>query len=321
MVSVIMSVYNAEKYLEEAIVSILNQTYKNFEFIIINDGSTDNSLSIIEQYQKQDKRIFLINRNNKGLVVSLNEGINQAVGKYIVRMDADDISLPTRVEKQVKFMENNLDIGVCGTAITGFGYNLKKNIYRYSLSDDMLKTQLLFSSIFAHPTVIMRKELFLNYNLYYKEKYKHAEDFGLWIEMAKYTKFANLKEALLKYRILENSVTREAEKNLDCRYHIIKSIFNNYLKDLGMQNTEDENRLHFNLSVNNQIKNANINFLTLKKYFIKIEKANNQNKLFNPIKLKKVLGKKWLWNLYYTKKLRGVFSKYFLYGILSFLIK
>jgi len=114
-VSIVMSVYNAQKYLDEAIESILNQTYSNFEFIIINDGSTDKSLEIIENYAKKDSRIIVINRENKGLIYSLNEGIRKANGKYIARMDADDISLPQRLEKQVEFMEKNKNIGICGT--------------------------------------------------------------------------------------------------------------------------------------------------------------------------------------------------------------
>ncbi|HIP11775.1 MAG TPA: glycosyltransferase family 2 protein, partial [Arcobacter sp.] len=101
MVSVLLSVYNGEKYLDEAIESILNQTYQDFEFIIINDGSTDKSLEIIEKYKKEDNRIVVISRENKGLIYSLNEGISQAKGKYIARMDADDISLATRFEEQV----------------------------------------------------------------------------------------------------------------------------------------------------------------------------------------------------------------------------
>ena len=109
-----MPVYNGELYLAQAIDSILNQTYKNFEFIILNDGSNDNSLNIINDYQKEDDRIVLISRENKGLVYSLNEGIEKSKGKYIARMDADDICLPMRFEKQIELMENeNLDICGC----------------------------------------------------------------------------------------------------------------------------------------------------------------------------------------------------------------
>jgi len=151
LISVVLSVYNAEKYLVEAIKSILNQTFKDFEFIIINDGSTDKSLEIIESYQKEDERIILISRENKGLIASLNEGIEKAKGKYIVRMDADDISLSTRFEEQVKIMEENQNIGLCGTSVIVFGNNIKNDVWKLSKDDKTIKTELLFSSPLFHP--------------------------------------------------------------------------------------------------------------------------------------------------------------------------
>lgn len=320
-ISVVMSVYNGELYIEEAIKSILSQTYKDFEFIIINDGSADKSLEIIEEYKNQDERVVLISRGNKGLIASLNEGIEKARGEYIARMDADDISLPSRFEEQLKFMESNYDVGVCGTGIVGFGENMKENISFYSVEDSSLKVELLFSSVFAHPSVMMRKDLIKKYNLKYEESYKNAEDFELWVQMAKYTKFANLKKPLLRYRVLQDSITRKSDIDIENRYRVIKSIFERYLQKLGINNSEEENKLHFNLTVNNRIKNSNIKFEILDKYFKKIEFSNTKKKVFEASELKKVLGKKWLWNLYYTKNIKGLLSRYFIYGIWSIITK
>ena len=119
LISVVLPVFNGDKYLSEAIESILNQTYINFEFIIINDGSTDGSLTIIENYRVKDNRIVVISRENKGLIASLNEGIRIANGGYIARMDQDDLSLPTRLEEQVKFMDSN-QLDICGTYVQLF---------------------------------------------------------------------------------------------------------------------------------------------------------------------------------------------------------
>ncbi len=320
-ISVVMSVYNTDKYLDESIKSILAQTYENFEFILINDGSTDASLEIIEKYAHKDKRIILISRENRGLIASLNEGIKLARGEYIARMDADDISLPTRFEEQLAFMKRNEGIGVCGTAVIGFGENIKRSIWRLSTNDSSLKTELLFSSIFAHPSVIFKKSLFTQYNLSYESEFKHAEDFRLWTKMAEFTRFANLKKPLLKYRILENSVTREADKNREDRYHVIKSIFSKYLSKLEIENSEEENRLHFNLTLNDRIQDSHIEFKKLREYFNKLLEANNNKNVFNKAELKKVLGKKWLWNLYYKRELKGVFSIYFFYGLWSIVSK
>ena len=120
LISVILPVYNAEKYLAEAIDSILNQTFTDFEFIIINDGSTDNSLSILQSYQTQDSRIRLFSRENKGIVMTMNEGIDLARGEWLARMDADDIAMPSRFERQLQHLkETSADI--CGAWIEFFG--------------------------------------------------------------------------------------------------------------------------------------------------------------------------------------------------------
>ena len=171
LVSVVMPVYNAQKYLNKAIDSILAQTYKDFEFIIINDGSTDNSLQIIKKYQKKDKRIIVKNKKNKGIVAALNDGIKLSRGKYLARMDADDISLPSRFEVQVNFMEKNSKIGVCGTWVEVFGEINKNYLLKFPINNELLKIRLLFSVPFAHPSIMMRRDLVVQYNLQYNKKY------------------------------------------------------------------------------------------------------------------------------------------------------
>lgn len=209
LVSVLMPVYNAEKYLREAIDSILNQTYRNFEFIIINDGSTDNSADIVRSYD--DARIvFVDNKKNQGLVTVLNQGLDMARGEYIARMDSDDISLPTRFAKQVMFMEKHPDVGVLGTFFHIFGgidrIETKK---KYPSLADMLPT-----SPVGHPTVMMRKSVFDKYNLRYDARYKHAEDYELWTRVIDFSRVANLPTVLLNYRWSGDnvSVKHEAEQ-------------------------------------------------------------------------------------------------------------
>lgn len=321
LISVVLSVYNGEKYLSEAIESILTQTYKNFEFIIINDGSTDKSPEIINSYQEHDNRITVISRENKGLIDSLNEGIKKAEGKYIARMDADDISLPVRFEEQVKFMEDNPDIGISGSAVIRFGKNIKTVTWKLLKNNDAIKSELLFSSTFAHPSVIMNREMIIKNNLFYDNQFLHAEDFELWTRMAKITNMSNLPKPLLKYRVVESSITREANKNLEERYLIHKRVFNTYLEELGIQNSDEENKLHFNVSINDRIKEHEICFEALENYFNKLIFANKSKKIFNTLEMKKVLGKKWLVNMYYRKNISKFYSKYFLYGILSLINK
>ncbi|RXJ84875.1 glycosyltransferase family 2 protein [Arcobacter sp. CECT 8985] len=325
MVSVVMSVYNAEKYLDEAIQSILNQTYKNFEFIIINDGSMDKSLDIIDKFKAQDERIIVISRENKGLIASLNEGIKKAKGKYIARMDADDISLPTRFEEQVEFLDKNQDIAVCGTWVEVFGKNRKKTIWKMPINDDELKVRLLFSVSFAHPSIMMKKEFIQRHGIKYKEEYKHAEDYKFWLDSSKYTKFANISKVLFRYRYLETSVSRVADNAKDeQRYKIISSIFKEVLNELDVKNTKKENRLHFTIGLNERIEKEDIDLNFLNKYLNKLIKANKTRKIFHQKKLEQFLIKKFLVVIYYKMKkkdftfLLAVFYRLFWRGVFKY---
>lgn len=209
-ISVIMSVYNGEKFLKESVLSILNQTYADFEFIIINDGSTDLSLEILRGFEEKDKRIRLISRENKGLTPSLNEGIKLAQGEYIARMDSDDISMPERFEKQITFLEKNKDIALCGT----WAINIDENgneigEYKTPITNKEIKKNILFHNPFIHPSVMIRKEIVNNIGLY-NEKIKYAQDYEYWLRMIKKNKVANLDDFLIKYRIAKKSMTRKS---------------------------------------------------------------------------------------------------------------
>lgn len=219
-ISVVMSVYNGEKYLREAINSILEQSYADFEFIIIDDCSTDNSLDIIKSYK--DNRIRLIrNKANLRLPASLNMGIRLANGKYIARMDADDISLPDRFLKQVNYLESHPEVVALGgsfQAIDGNGRNLYKH---HALIEEKLDRYYLIPSPLAHPTVMMRREIIVNNNLFYDVKYSSAQDYDLWLRIRKYFKIANLPEVLLKYRIHKKSISSvRSHEQMDNTYII-----------------------------------------------------------------------------------------------------
>jgi glycosyltransferase involved in cell wall biosynthesis len=198
-ITVLMPVYNGEQHLAEAIDSILNQTYTDFEFLIINDGSTDKSVEIIRSYK--DARIRLINNEtNIGVAASLNKGLDLATGDYVARMDGDDISFPRRLEKQVAFMERNPDVGICGTWIKVTGDRVS-TIMRYPIDSASIRCTFLFYSALAHPSVIFRKSAFERYRLRYDDSYKGTEDYELWVRAAECFRLANLPEVLLNYRL------------------------------------------------------------------------------------------------------------------------
>jgi glycosyltransferase involved in cell wall biosynthesis len=196
-ISVIMPVYNAEKYLKDAIESILNQTYQDFEFLIFDDASTDNSRSIILTYS--DPRIKLISSNiNQGYLVYLNQGIDLAQGEYIARMDSDDISEPMRFAKQVKILAENIEIGICGTWYTSFNELGNINTVTHPQKHTEIATEMMFHCPIGHPTIMGRKTIFVEnkYDLHFYP----AEDYEIWSRLVMQTKFYNIPESLLKYR-------------------------------------------------------------------------------------------------------------------------
>lgn len=207
LVSVIMPVYNGEKYLREAIESILNQTYKNFEFIIVDDGSTDKSKEIIEEYAKKDKRIiFFQNKKNKGTFGNYNYYIkNYAKGKYIAIQEQDDISLKNKIKDQVKFIESNPDFVLVGSHINIINSKNKIIAKRfYPTNYQKIKKMILFKSPFANPTIMIKKNIFIGNNGY--GNYITAGDYDLWLRLIliKNLKCINLNKILVNYRIHDN---------------------------------------------------------------------------------------------------------------------
>lgn len=191
-ISVIMPVYNTpEEWLRESIESILNQTYKDFEFLIIDDGSTNNVPEILAEYAEKDSRIKIILGEHKGISNALNKGLELSNGNFIARMDGDDISLPNRFERQIEFLNNNSEISICGTGIKFFP-NEKNSYY----PDKIGIVELLNFCCIAHPTVMMRKKDLLKYNLKYDESFKSSEDYELWSRAIKYVRLSYLDPVL-----------------------------------------------------------------------------------------------------------------------------
>jgi glycosyltransferase involved in cell wall biosynthesis len=201
-----MAVYNAEKYLSEAVDSILSQTFGDFEFIIIDDGSTDQSWAILESFGRRDQRLLLHKQSNAGLIDSLNRACSLARGTYVARMDADDISLPRRFERQVAFLEKNKDIGVVGTWIQDIGSQGEPGpIWPLPTTAGTIRWFLMFGNCLAHPSVMMRRDLIQR--LGYNSNAMHVEDYDLWIRACDSTGLANISEVLVKYRVLSHSVS------------------------------------------------------------------------------------------------------------------
>lgn len=258
LVSIIMSVYNGQEYLRESIESILNQTYENFEFIITDDGSKDISLNILKEYLRKDSRIKLvINDSNKGLIYSLNNMLNLSKGKYIARMDADDISLKNRIEEQVKFMEKNDDISMISSSYQAFKdryFFLKKNI-QFITGFEEIKSSLLFRNYICHPAVMIRKEIIKKYNLKYNPEDKGMEDYGLWLKLSKKEKIIILPQILLKYRYLSNSISANVLKKENSYKNTLKNIFKRELNGIFDEFSIEDLEKHIEICLINNLSN------------------------------------------------------------------
>jgi len=210
-----MPVYNGQNFLREAIDSILNQTYSNFEFIISYDESSDRTLEIIEGYKNIDPRVVLLKGKKRGLVKSLNDAIQISNGKYIARMDADDISLPQRFEKQIELIEKeNLDICGCHYYLINEDGKYLDTVLT-PVDDNALILYLAIGVPFAHGSVMFRRDFMLNNNLEYGQGARFAEDKALWIAMYKSSaKFSNVNDILFKYRELSESLSKKGKNKV-----------------------------------------------------------------------------------------------------------
>ncbi len=284
-----MPVYNAAKYLSASIESILNQTFEDFEFIIINDGSSDDSEKIILSFK--DPRIkYFRNPNNLKLIKTLNKGIELCSGEYIARMDADDIAAPNRLMKQFKFMEANLGIGICGTNFEIFGKN--EILSKLETENEAIKFRFLYECHFQHPTLMIRTALLKENNILFNTDYVHAEDYELWVRLIPLTNFANLPDNLLKYRDHNESITNSfssvQEKNSNKARQKLFNI-------IGVKVNKNELDLYRNCMYHKYPKEWK-SIRTIQDIFKRLIFSNEQSRIFTPEKFKNYLANAW-WNL------------------------
>lgn len=268
-VSVVMPVYNSEKFLRSAIESILNQTFSNFEFIIINDGSTDTSHKIISSYR--DKRIKIIkNKKNIGLAKSLNKGIKIAKGEYIARMDADDISNPTRLEKQVSLMTQDKSVDLVGSWAR---IKDTKHILKYPIHDHEIKTEMIFNNPFVHSSVMVKSSL-LRKNLY-NPKYIVAQDFELWSRIQAEAIFSNIPEILITRREHPHNVSNKHKRE---RRILLSTIYKRILSEVGVKATNEEIAVHMKIFLGN-LKLENKDIKNAKDWIAKLKRITNSDRV------------------------------------------
>ncbi len=283
-VTVLMPVYNGEEFLREAIASILGQTFTDFELLIIDDGSTDRSREIVAGFQ--DGRIRLVcNETNLGIAATLNRGLALAGGEFVARMDSDDRSHPSRLMKQVEFLDANPMVAACGTWLKTFGKDLA--VWRFPLGHDEIKARMLFQNSFPHAPVMLRRDALPADQLQYRPGFPGAEDYDLWVRLMNRFRLANLPEVLYHYRQYDQQVTRERS---DLKAASGNRIRRALLEEFGVDMSEDEFQLHCMIALN--IRGYSLD--AAEAWLVKIARTNRDRHYFEPDALSRVLGRYWL---------------------------
>ena len=296
--SIVMPVFNREKYVKYSIQSILSQTFSDFEFIIVNDGSNDRTEEIIKGFK--DKRIILINNeNNKGIVFSRNKGLAITRGKYIGMFDSDDIAYPNKFEEQINYLDKNPDIAMLGAWVKHIDENgkLLKSKWKLKAKSEFIPAIMLFRNYFVQSTVVIRKEA-IPVNAY-SEGYKIAEDSKMWFEVSLKYKVANIQKYLLDYRVHSGGVTNmKSDEKIKYSDKLFRYIFS-YLE---IKPTKEE--LSFHYLIKNQKKITTLDELIgIEKWLLKIANQNKIVKIYDQKIHKKVLLNRWLKSCYKAKSL------------------
>jgi glycosyltransferase involved in cell wall biosynthesis len=316
-ITVIMPVYNGMPFLKDAVDSIINQDFQDFELIILNDASTDDSADFINGLG--DPRIVKVHHSvNQGLINTLNEGLKLSRGKFIARMDQDDISYKHRFSRQLSFFYNNQNISMCGTFARIIGSD---SILTYPTEHEELRLAMLELNPFIHPSTMFKSSIIKDYGLYYKDDYKSAEDYEFWFNMSSKVSVANVPEVLLDYRVHPKQISSNDRKTQitsadKVRFNAVESI-------IGRNLSEDEKNIHFKF-----LYGVNTDSFQMRRVLHWIEKLKKENfengiylsSIFNNWIFKskvRFLKENFLWNNSDFKKWGVVIRNPFIFSCMS----
>ncbi|MBO9732627.1 MAG: glycosyltransferase family 2 protein [Chitinophaga sp.] len=294
LVTVFMPAYNGEAYIEKAIQSVLDQSFTNFELLIINDGSTDRTLEIIRKFT--DPRIRLVhNDGNKGLTFTRNRGIEEAKGQYIAILDCDDIAMPDRLKAQISFLDSNPDIALCGgQAITIDESGKETGNLNVIAGDKNISPELVFHNTFINSSLIIKRSAMLEAGGY--RDFSPAEDYELSYRIALRHPVANLKEVLVAYRLHNNNISKvQREKIINAELRIIENIHTN----LGIPRNENLIRIHHDYFSYRLSSRSSKEFLQV---FEALKKGNATSRNYTVHIFNEILYKKWFSLLRYTEE-------------------
>lgn len=279
LVSIIMPAYNAEKYLEESVESIVNQRYSNWELIIINDGSSDATGNLISKYVGQDSRIVgLDNTSNKGLVYTRNRGLQSAKGKYVANLDSDDVADPNRLKLQVDYLETHPDVVLLGSSCELIDQNGKHlGFEKRTIPQHRLKSLLVFSNYFINSTLLIRKDKLDG--LSYTDSYAPAEDYQLVTQLKDRGELVNLNQVLVKYRLHDNNISAIKKKEQE---NAIQQIHKRIILELGVDCDKSELNMHSQLVLEKgNVKESDLQ--AIESWLLKLMSLNHKFEKYNMV--------------------------------------
>lgn len=304
-VSVVLPVYNCEQYIGEAVKSILKQSFADFELIVIDDKSPDKTVEIIRTFKDNRIKLFL-NERNLGRAGSDNFALSVVKGKYIAKMDGDDICHPQRLEKQALYLNEHHQVNVVGSWIKSFG--VSKYLHKYPADSAAIKCKTLLGMPIGNSSIMLRSELFQSRDMRYNNSIRQAEDYDFFARYFNYLNIHVIPEPLLYYRTYQNDFK---QKIVDDRKESVKTIRRNFLQDWGITLSEAEYKL-LDLIYNLDKPLAAYNLVDVEHLFKKIITYNNKNKLFDENALKRFLSQRWFFVCYhYQEQKFGSISAYF----------
>lgn len=275
-VTVFIPVYNKSEYVKEAVESILNQTYKEFELLIIDDCSTDDTLDKIRSFTDDRIRIY-VNQKNLGPGGSSNLAFELARGEYILRLDADDIAPPDRIESQVQYMDSNPHVGVSSGYIKCFGTD--ENLWTLPLDDKYIKSSFLFTVPICQGASIIRKSVLTESGIKYGDVSNYiGEDRVLWFRLRKVTTFGNINKIVLFYRRGEQNITHDSRFN---RIEIRKRIYRFFFNELGIDASDEELDIHTFCEKIYEEGLTKENVLRFRNWIVKLHQINTKRNLFS----------------------------------------
>lgn len=291
-ISILMPVFNADKYIESSIKSVLNQTFKDFELIIVDDGSKDSTVEVIQTFKDSRIKLFL-NGENKGLPYTRNRLLSLATGDYIALFDADDLCNKKRLEIQSKFLDNNDDIMVVGSNFFAFG---NKKIRRANVITDPeeIDLRLMFVNCLQNSSVMFRKSFILEHNISYNKDCIVAQDYDFWIECSRYGKITNINKCLIKYRTGHENITKKSKREMgDKRKNIILNIHKKALKYNNIHLSDSDSIFYNNVLCDYSfIKNENqlMEFKCILEKIMKQCKKEKLNKVIQYVWINSIIG-------------------------------